>query len=56
MERQNIWKLCMKLGKACSTIRVMRPIVDRISVYYFNLYSHLKYGIVFWGVSSRIDI
>jgi hypothetical protein len=48
----HIVSLSSKLNKVCYMIRSLRgttsPLVIR-SIYFAHIYSHLKYGLIFWG-------
>lgn len=44
--------LCTKLSQNCYSLKELKKVVNQhtlITAYYGNFYSHLSYGIVFWG-------
>lgn len=51
-----IESICSKIVPYCNIFRRLRPILKRdslLSLYYAHVYSVLKYGIIFWGSSSK---
>lgn len=50
-------KLCKKLSSSCYGLRMLARHLNQDSLrtaYYGDFYSHLRYGIIFWGNSSNI--
>jgi hypothetical protein len=56
---QHIDNLCKKLAATTFALRFLKDKMQReslIEVYYALFQSHLKYGIIFWGNSSKNNI
>jgi len=43
------------MSSICFVLRKLLPIVDvKVLVYFAHFYSHISYGIIFWGSSSSM--
>lgn len=55
---EHIGRLCSKLASDCYALRVLSKHLDLNALmvsYYGAFYSHMKYGIIFWGHTSGIS-
>nr|CAI5860927.1 unnamed protein product [Callosobruchus analis] len=56
---QHIKSLCMKLSKACYTLKELKKIVSHealIQAYYSNFHSLMAYGIILWGGTHTQEV
>jgi len=55
---KHIFNVCERVSKNLYSLRALRKVLDYDSllvVYYANIYSHIRYGIIFWGSSSDVQ-